>query len=106
MITKQEIDKIINLIVTNVDPDKVILFGSYAYGEPNKDSDLDLLIIKDMDVEKNKRGREIRKYLRGTKIPVDLLVYTSKEVESLKHDKTTFLYQILDKGRALFPYQL
>lgn len=102
MITNQEIDEVVRLIVENVNPDKIVLFGSYAYGTPNEDSDLDLLIIKDTDVEKYKRGREVRKYLRGTKIPMDLLVYTTKEVEETKDDKTAFLYQILEKGMVLY----
>lgn len=102
MVTNKEIDKVINLIVTNVNPDKIVLFGSYAYGDPNEDSDLDLLIIKDMEVEKYKRGREIRKYLRGTRIPIDLLIYSNKEVNELKDDKTAFISQILEKGRVLY----
>lgn len=102
MINNQEIDKIVSLIVTNVNPDKVVLFGSYAYGKPNEDSDLDLLIIKDMEVEKYKRGREIRKYLRGTKVPMDLIVCTNKEIEEISNDKTAFISQILRKGRVLY----
>ena len=101
MLGNQDIDRIVNLIVTNFNPDKIILFGSYAYGEPNDDSDLDLLVIKDMEVPKHKRGREIRKYLRGTKIPMDLLVYTNEEVDELTTDKAAFISQILQKGRIL-----
>jgi predicted nucleotidyltransferase len=51
--------------VKNVHPDKVILFGSYANGNPGEDSDLDLLVIKDMPQKRIQRGCEIRKYLRG-----------------------------------------
>lgn len=102
MITNQEIDKVVSLIVENVNPDKIVLFGSYAYGTPHEDSDLDLLIIKDTAVEKYKRVREVRKYLRGTKIPMDLLVYTNTEVEESKDDRTSFLYRILEKGRVLY----
>ena len=101
MINNQDINKIVSKIVTNINPDKIILFGSYAYGSPNEDSDLDLLVIKDMAVEKHKRGREIRKYLRGTKVPLDLLIYTNEEVEELKNDKNAFISQILEKGRVL-----
>lgn len=101
MIVNQDIEKVVSLIVANINPDKIILFGSYAYGEPNEDSDLDLLIIKDMQEEKHKRGREIRKYLRGSKIPIDLLVYTNKEIDELKDDKTTLISQILEKGKVL-----
>jgi len=43
---RSEIDKIIRQIVAAYQPEKIILFGSYAYGKPSADSDLDLLIIK------------------------------------------------------------
>ena len=101
MINNHDIDEVVNIIVTNIRPDKIVLFGSYAYGNPNEDSDLDLLIIKDMQEEKHKRGREIRKYLRDTKIPMDLLVYTNDEIEEMRDDKTAFISQILEKGRVL-----
>ena len=64
-----------------VDPEKVILFGSYAENSAKEDSDLDLLIIKDSEIPSNKRCRELRKKLRGLKIPIDLLMYTPSEIE-------------------------
>ncbi|WP_234124868.1 nucleotidyltransferase domain-containing protein [Clostridium hydrogenum] len=105
MINNRDIDKIVNLIVTNVKPDKIILFGSYCYGKANEDSDLDLLIIKDVNVEKHKRGRQIRKYLRGVKIPIDILVHTNIEVAKLKDDETTFISEILKSGKILYEYK-
>ena len=81
MITQSQINQIVDTIVKNVKPDKVVLFGSYANGNPNEDSDLDILVIKNMSQKRALRGREIRKYLRGTKIPIDLLVYTPQEIE-------------------------
>jgi predicted nucleotidyltransferase len=81
MITQNQINQVVETIVKNIQPEKVILFGSYANGNPNEDSDLDLLIIKDMPEKRSRRGREIRKHLRGSKIPIDLLVYTPQEIE-------------------------
>ena len=46
MYSSDEIMQFVNLVVELADPDKIILFGSYAYGEPNDKSDLDLLVIK------------------------------------------------------------
>ncbi|MFL0251159.1 nucleotidyltransferase domain-containing protein [Clostridium neuense] len=102
MLNDNDINRIVNRIVTNINPNKIILFGSYAYGKPNEDSDLDLLIIKDMLMEKHKRGREIRKFLRGMKIPIDLLIYTNSEIEVLKNHKSTFISEILENGRVLY----
>jgi len=47
MITQDQINDVVDIIVKNVNPEKVILFGSYAYGEPQEDSDIDILVIKD-----------------------------------------------------------
>jgi predicted nucleotidyltransferase len=46
---KKKLDKMVKKIVQAYKPEKIILFGSYAYGDPNRDSDLDLLIIKETD---------------------------------------------------------
>ncbi|MFW6282300.1 MAG: nucleotidyltransferase domain-containing protein, partial [bacterium] len=65
MIPEKKINEVVNRIVSNVHPDKVILFGSYAEGNAGEDSDLDILVIKEMDIPRHKRSREIRKFLRG-----------------------------------------
>ena len=50
MITQKQIEKILKIIVDKYKPDKVILFGSYACDHPSKDSDLDLLVVKDSNL--------------------------------------------------------
>lgn len=91
MVTEKQINSIVDIIVKRAKPDKIILFGSYAYGQPTNDSDVDILIIKeDSDVSKYKRGREIRKYLRGIGIPLDILVYTQEELNEWKDIKGSF----------------
>lgn len=102
MITKKQIDEIVRRIVENFKPEKIILFGSYAYGNPSEDSDLDLLIIKDSNLPRYKRGREVRKYLRGLKVAVDLLVYTDEEVQKWKDVKPAFITTVTEKGRVLY----
>jgi predicted nucleotidyltransferase len=102
MITQNQINQVVDTIVKNIQPEKVILFGSYANGNPNEDSDLDLLVIKDMLEKRSRRGREIRKYLRGSKIPIDLLVYTPQEIEEWRDTKTAFITQVIDQGRVLY----
>lgn len=102
VITQDQINDIVNIIVKNINPEKVILFGSYAYGEPKEDSDLDLLIIKDTDDDKYRRTREIRKFLRGTKIPIDVVVYTKAEIEDWKDTKSAFITQVIQNGRILY----
>lgn len=102
MITQDRIDEVVDRIVKNMQPEKIILFGSYAYGNPGEDSDLDILVIKEMDIPRHVRIREVKRHLRGIKIPVDLLVYTQKEIDEWKGIKTAFINDVVEKGRVLY----
>ena len=105
MISQQQINEIVNRIVKNYLPEKIILFGSYAYGEPKENSDLDLLLVKDSNIPRYRRGREVRKYLRGLKVPIDLIVYTNEEIQKWSNVKTAFITNIIKKGKILYVRQ-
>jgi uncharacterized protein len=102
MVTREQIDQIVKRVVTNYHPEKIILFGSYAYGEAEEHSDVDLLIIKDSELPRYQRGREVRKYLRGMKVAVDLVVYTREEVEKWKDVKPAFISMVFERGKVLY----
>ena len=102
MIEESKIKEIVNKIAIGFSPDKIILFGSYATGQANEDSDLDLLIIKDTDLPMHKRNIEIRKALIGLKVPMDILVYTNVEFENEKKQKYSFLSQLIDQTQTLY----
>lgn len=102
MISQAQIDTVVQRIVENVNPEKIILFGSYAEGNPNENSDLDILIIKETDMPRYKRNSEVKKYLRGLKIPIDVVVYSQKEIDEWKNVKTSFVNNVLEKGKVLY----
>ena len=102
MISKSKINQIIKIIKDNINPEKIILFGSYANGNPDEHSDLDLLIVKDSDVPRYKRGKEIRKYLRGIGVPLDIIVYTKDEIDRWKNVEEAFITQIMKNGKVLY----
>lgn len=103
MVTQRQIKEIIKRIVNNYNPEKIILFGSYAYGHPTKDSDLDLLVVKRSNLPRYKRAREIRKYLWGiTGIPKDILVYTQEEIDEWGKVKEAFITNIMKRGKILY----
>ena len=102
MITKDKINQIVKIIIEKYTPDEIILFGSYAKGTPQDDSDLDLLVIKDVDLPRHKRAVEIRKYLRGIATPLDIIVYTKREIEKWKNLKTSFIFNALEEGKPLY----
>ena len=92
-----------------LEPNKIILFGSYAYGTPNEDSDIDLFLIKDdLDVEHIRRYKlELqkrlfdiqKKYLLGIDIFVDS---TNRMEDRIKNVKDQFYDEILTKGIKIY----
>ncbi|MBA3063153.1 nucleotidyltransferase domain-containing protein [bacterium] len=102
MISQEEINEVIDRIVKNINPEKIILFGSYASGNPSEDSDLDILIVKEMRIPRYKRTREVKKHLRGMKIPIDVIVYTKKEIKEWEDTKTAFINQAIKQGKILY----
>jgi predicted nucleotidyltransferase len=106
MIMQKQIEEIVKKIVDSFKPKKIILFGSYAYGRPSRESDLDLLIIKDSHLPRYKRAREIRKHLWGiSDIPKDIIVYTQEEIDDWKGVDEAFITSIVKKGKVLYEEQ-
>jgi predicted nucleotidyltransferase len=102
MIGKDKISEIVNKIASGYNPEKIILFGSYATGNPNEDSDLDLFVIKDTDLPRPQRTVQVRKMIYGSMVPIDLIVYTPKEIEESKENIFGFVYKVLNTGKTLY----
>ncbi|MBU1487672.1 nucleotidyltransferase domain-containing protein [bacterium] len=100
-IGEEAIQEIKEKIVNHFQPDKIILFGSYACGSAKKGSDLDLLIVKKSDGPRHKRSIPIRRLFRGYMIPMDILVYTPCELKRYRNIKGSFAHKVLSKGRIL-----
>jgi len=102
MVSRQELDLLVSRIVEIYQPEKVILFGSYANGNAHEGSDLDLLLIKKTNENPVNRAAGIRKALRDFLLPMDILVYTPSEIEKDKTRKFTFIYEVLKSGKVLY----
>jgi len=102
--TREMIQDIVQKIVAGYSPQRIILFGSYAYGEPDEDSDIDLLIIKDTNKRPIERWMEVKRLLRDRSrtVSVSPLVYTSRELEARLALKDFFIQEVLEKGRILY----
>ena len=107
---KSEItNEIAEKLTNNFNISNVILFGSYAYGEPNTDSDIDLLVIlNDNETilsysDRIKKRVMISKSLINIikKTPIDILVHTSNEWKKLIESGSLFYQDIKDKGISL-----
>jgi len=101
-INEELIKEIKNRIVSEVHPEKIILFGSYAYGTPTKDSDVDLLVIMPSNEPMHKRIFRIRKLLRDFRVPKDVIVYTPQEVNDWKDVSNAFITSIVRKGKVIY----
>jgi predicted nucleotidyltransferase len=105
LIDKATISNIVSKIVSGILPDKVFLFGSYASGDANEDSDFDLLIVKDTEQPRHARSIEIQRLLIGTKVPVDILVYTIAEFEKEKAIKYSFVNSAIQGAKLLYEHK-
>ncbi|MFH0774195.1 MAG: nucleotidyltransferase domain-containing protein [bacterium] len=102
-ITPELISYIVEKIVQGIQPEKILLFGSYARDDFNQDSDLDLFIIKDGEESSRLMRRKVDALLRGRKFAVDLLVRKSKEVEwNFRAKNPFYLYHIFKDGKVLY----
>jgi predicted nucleotidyltransferase len=95
-------NELIRKIVESVHPDKIILFGSYAYGQPSENSDLDLLVVlKDFN-SKIEEKRRIRKALYDIKMPKDILVVKSDEFDFYKNESGSVIMEAAKKGITFY----
>jgi len=86
-----------------LDPEKIILFGSYAYGTPKTDSDVDLLIVKKTSKKPTERIAEALKLVWGDIPHIEAQVLTPEEYQSGIADNRYFLTQeVLAKGKLLY----
>jgi predicted nucleotidyltransferase len=97
------IQNILEKLVADYTPQKVILFGSYAYGNPRPDSDIDLLIVKDTPERFIDRWVTVRRILSDAKrtVPLETLVLTPQEVSKRLAIGDQFLIEIMEKGEVL-----
>lgn len=93
---------ITNKIVKEYSPEKIILFGSWAWSKPGPDSDVDLFIIKRSKKQRVNRQRELRMKLFPPGMPLDLLVYTPKEINKRLEMGDFFIRDIINKGKVLY----
>jgi predicted nucleotidyltransferase len=93
----------IKRIVSELKPEKIILFGSYAYGNPTPDSDVDLLVIMNTKAKDVDRYVAVSNLLYPRQFPVDILVKTPREIKAEAGKKGNFfLHEILKKGKVLY----
>jgi len=97
---EQIVDEIKNIIVSKLNPEKIILFGSCVRDTDYK-NDIDLFIVHESNLRMDIRGQEIRQKL-PYKYPIDVVVYTPEEYQKYKNVKNGFLHGILKTGKIIY----
>ena len=97
------LNEIVQRLVNALHPEKIYLFGSHAYGQPNDDSDVDLfIVVSDSDLPPIKRAVEGYRALRGILIPKDIKVVTQSTFEKRSHWLSSIERVVAEKGRLLY----
>jgi predicted nucleotidyltransferase len=99
--TVRDIADVVAQLVERFHPQRVVLFGSYAYGTPTPDSDVDLLVVMETPLRHAEQAVEIRKAV-DCPFPVDLLVRTPQHIAKRVALGDVFLREILTKGVVLY----
>ena len=99
-----ELDKIVTQVVEVYHPEKIILFGSYAYGQPDADSDIDMLIIKKTPDRFMDRWINVRQIVSDPQrsISFEPFVLTPDELEERLAIGDQFIQDIVRNGEVLF----
>ena len=102
MISREAIQKYADAIAREFRPERIILFGSHAYGEPTEDSDVDLMVVMPKRRWNRRKSTEIRLRLGYSGFPMDLLVWTPERLSEWREAGDGFTRDVLDRGKVLY----
>jgi predicted nucleotidyltransferase len=97
-------DQILTLserIAREFQPELIILFGSYAYGTPRDDSDIDILVVLPFEGKPTHKALEILKKINPG-IPLDLIVRRPEQIKERISNNDWFMREVFEKGRRLY----
>ena len=104
LISREEIQEYCDAVAREFHPRKIILFGSYAYGAPRPDSDVDLLVVLPF------RGSDVAKAIQirsrfDTPFPMDLIVRKPEFIAQRQRERDMFIELVLAQGRVMYESQ-
>lgn len=101
---ENELNTISRQLIKNYQPQKIILFGSFANGNPRSNSDLDLAIIKDTDKRFVDRLKDVASIIKSP-VGTDVLIYTPQEWIELQKKGDYFVKEIINTGKIIYEKQ-
>lgn len=101
LISIEQVQEVCQQIGSAFNPERIILFGSYAYGTPHRGSDIDLLIVMDFEGRSLEKSMEIWSLIKP-EFPIDLIVRTPEEVKWRYQQFDPLIRCALDKGKIMY----
>lgn len=102
MVEPETISKAVELLREAAKPRRIILFGSYASGDPHDDSDVDLLVVEDRVSDVVAEMVRLRRSLSPLRIPVDVLVVSEAHFEYWADTPGNLMHEIASDGEVLY----
>ena len=96
------VESLIQSIVEAVHPLKIILFGSYARGKVNAESDIDVLVVMPEGIHCRRTSQLLYRQIRGLGVPFDILVTTQNTLEKHKDNIGLIYRTVLQEGREIY----
>jgi len=101
MVELTDIQQLSEKIQREFKPDKIVLFGSYAWGTPRDDSDVDLLVILPYQGKAWRMASSIREQVQSF-FPLDILVRNTEQIQARLAINDSFLTDIMTKGKVVY----
>jgi len=101
MVEMKKIEDLTLQIVRELNPERIILFGSYAYGRASDDSDVDLHVILPFEGKPVRKAIEIRDKINA-RLPLDLIVRTPEQLAERLAQNDWFMREIVERGCTLY----
>ena len=101
-ISMRAIRSLARRIAEEFQPEKIILFGSYAYGKPEPESDVDLLVVMDTPLRARQQRLEISRALSPRPFPLDIIIQTPQQMKERLAMGDPFLLEITNRGKVLY----
>jgi len=103
VVTDEIISTIAGRVVEAIHPEKIILFGSRAWGKADESSDIDLfVVVADSDLPSYRRSVPVYRALRGIGFPVDVVVQTREEVNQSRNVRSSLAWRVMEEGRVVY----
>jgi len=103
MVDTKMIEEVKNRLIKTYNPSEIYIFGSYAWGCPDEDSDLDLVVVVDhLEKDRYKAMADGHKALMDLRLSKDILLFTQEEFDERAANVTTLCYKIKHKGKQIY----